>query len=332
MVTKARQNRVEQTAYDSSTWSGASITFTLQDAQVGEGHRSITFSRNSYPELYDRFVNRKNFEVDFSDARTPEDIEKLKQKILADAPTPSKENYDKLLADLNDTYKQEFQSYFATDIARAVTHDLADASGKGVSDARYANIVEYAKNVLKSVGTKTPLEDIKESGRGGVQKMFDAFLEHDSLQRTKRAIAQLKENELFFDDKQAQKVFGEMAENVPSERIKSHVIHLKDCDPVATQFMDIYEQKSRLAKEKHAKCYHAFVEEFVRTKIHQDVSRTFDEKLKAYQAHLHAQKQLENRKKQAAEKAAKAKRLNDIQMRINSSQPIKKADKQANTL
>ena len=76
-------DRIKATADGISTWSGAGVTLIAKD---GNSNLNVTFYRNQFPELFDQYLARKDFDVDFSKVETKKDAEKLKEEILATKP------------------------------------------------------------------------------------------------------------------------------------------------------------------------------------------------------------------------------------------------------
>jgi len=325
------RGRIDATVRDSSSWDGKSLIFTINDTgsiPVADSSLMVRFYANQNPELYQQYLTREDFDVDFSEVKTKKETEELKQKILATKPQSKKEDYEKAIKTYNQARKEEQKAFILQDIARMVTYDLAAACEKGVSSKRYANIVEYARRFLRSVGTKTAHEEVKEPKRGAIQRSLDRFLERDSLHYTKSQTARLQKDFKFFNDEEIKIDFEEMAQNIPNEPMKSAVIHVKGCDPVASKFMDTYDNQAHEAMMKRSNAQGALTEELVKAIIQQDASDAFDEKYKAHWARIHAREQLLNKEKRKAstrgtlKKAAKAKRRNTMEKQVVSGKQI----------
>ena len=102
MVTEARKNRnIKETAKDSSYYEGyATMPSSLTRIENDGDFFEVRSTRQS--ELYERYLKRKEIDVDFSEARNLDDIARMRDefaKRFENAPrhadiTAAKEEYD----------------------------------------------------------------------------------------------------------------------------------------------------------------------------------------------------------------------------------------------
>ena len=304
MVTKARQKRVESAVQERQTWAGNELTFKVHGL---ESASSITIYAGRDAKLFDLLNGRKDIDLDFSSVKTFEEGQILREKFESTLDKPNPQDYPQAAEELDKASYRQTSAFYIQDIARAITYDLADATLAKVSDERYKNIVDYAKEIVRTLSQRQSTDSVHEPGRTPLQSFGDRIFGRDAMRHTKDTIQSLKRLFLSAED---DKTLSELSQNIPYERINSRVIHNKNADPVCEAFMKIYEEKTAHATEGYSGAYRNFCQAFVRLKVYTDALRTFDQKLKQHLSKLMTIEKVAQRKKENENEKSKRKAQN----------------------
>lgn len=231
LATTARKNKkIEKTAYD--TYASDSKIAVI----MFEGKQFHLRSRY-YPDLYDEYVARKEINIDFSGAKTAKDIEALYQNFIKrfkDFPTAAQ---IKIAAkEYNTAHKNEKDSFIIESISRAILRDLGRAGANPrVSDERYAEIVEYLKDVIHAAANG---EDVSNMGeKRGLRKLLNKVTPNEPLSDTKHIFAMYTKQIPNIPSKQ----LLELLSYLPKTRMKGGA--QGECK-IVDDYADVFRRKS----------------------------------------------------------------------------------------
>lgn len=297
MVTEARKKReIKKAAKDSSYYEGyATMPSSLTRIEKDGDFFEVRSTRQS--ALYERYLKRKEIDVDFSEARNLDDIARMRDefaKRFENAPrqadiTAAKKEYDA-------AEKKQYDGFDAENLAHFVLRDLYNAgSDKKISDERYQNIVQYAKNVVTALADGKDISKIEEPNLSGLKRFTSRITGEDSLRNTKemmngrRTGKRLLSSELkdTYGEKNttSKEVILSVIERMPKERVTSW-------DEIYEPFMTpFWNDTSKNMKESSEK-YHKLASLLMEDKIKEDGLKTFDELARQHMAKLEKERLL----------------------------------------
>lgn len=267
MVTKTRKlSGKPKTAYDTSS-SDSLIAVILY-----EGER---FSLRSqwYPDLYNKYINRKNINIDFSGVKTQAGIEKLRRQFaerFADAPTPEQITSAKKANDIAN--KNKTNAFLIRDFARNITYDLADAGADPhISDERYLQIVDYIKSAVRALAEGKNINSIYETNLSPTRRFFNKVIGKDPLKNIKYML-----NECGWGNHVAnipRESLLSLIASIPKERIQSRVLGYNGA---IDKYMEYFNKMARKNMDIADKKNNTLTILLFKNKIRVDGMRTFD--------------------------------------------------------
>ena len=291
MVTEARKKRnIKETAKDSYYYKAyntmpSSLTAIERDGDFFE----VRSTSNS--ELYERYLKRKEIDVDFSGAGNLDDIARMRDECAKKFENAQRK------ADITATKKEygvarkkQFDGYDAKNLAYHVLQDLHNAgSDKKISDERYQNIVQYAKNVLTAVADGKDVSKIEEPNLSGLKRFTSRITGEDSLKNTKKMINGMRTGKRLLSSElsdtygeqntTSKEVILSVLERMPEERVTSW-------DEAYEKFMTPFENDNSKNMHEANEKYHKLGSMLMENKIKEDGLKTFDELAKQHMIQL----------------------------------------------
>ena len=263
----------------------SSLTAIERDGDFFE----VTSTRNS--ELYERYLKRKEIDVDFSGAENLDDIARMRDEFAKKFEnTPSEADITAAKKEYDVARKKEFDGYDAENLAHCVLQDLHNAgSDKKISDERYQNIVQYAKNVLTAIADGKDVSKIEEPNLSGLKRFTSRITGKDSLKNTKEMINGMRTGKRLLSSElsdtygeqntTSKEVILSVLKRIPEERVTSwEEAHEK----LMTPFENDISKNMHEATEK----YHELAAMLMKNKIQEAGLRTFDELAKQHMSKL----------------------------------------------
>ena len=132
------------------------------------GHTFSLYSRHN-TDLYMRYINRKDINIDFSSAETVDDIQVLYDKFVKKFKNyPTIEQIEAAMK----KYELALQNYDDAAFSELLAQYIAlDLGGTDCSDERYEQIVEYLKKVLEAFANGKDINNVKEK-LSALKKLF----------------------------------------------------------------------------------------------------------------------------------------------------------------
>lgn len=282
MATKLRKTKtVKKTAYDTSAGGFKVLAISFNN-------KIFHLYSQTYPDIYKRYVDRKDIHVNFSGVKSQKDIDTLRKgfiKRYKDAPT--QEQIDQANKEYEIAEKNEIWSFRIQDAARSIVQDLVRAgSNKRISDERYKQIVKYVKDAVRAVANGKNINSVKES-MPVLQRMISKFTyAGDTLENLKFYINQFKDqiSDIPKD------LWRGLIEVLPKKRLSS--FQEDAVNDYRSVFSKAAVKNTRIRSDKEEDLTIMLVE----NKIKEDAIRTFDvlaqqhiDKLKKKDSKLKAQ-------------------------------------------
>lgn len=287
MVTEARKKRnIKKTAKYSYYYEGNNAESSPIVAIEKDG-KFFEVKSTRYSEMYQRYLKRKKIDIDFSGAENLDDIVRMRDKFekrfenaprQADITAAKKEYYI--------AKKKEFDGYYAENLAYCVLQDLYNAgSDNNISDKRYQNIVQYAKNVVMAFAEGKDVNKIEEPKLSGFKRYISRIFSDDALKNTKKMINEgpndkrllsLELSNTYSEQNTISKeVILSVLERMPKERVTSW-------NGIYEKFMTPFWNDTLKNMNEASEKYHNIGSMLMEIKIKEDGLKTFDELAKQH--------------------------------------------------